>query len=47
MTMLKYECDKGNQKISKCVCFLSTHLSLRQLLLVKLLDLGAVSQQVA
>lgn len=45
---VKYERDKReNAKHQQCVLFLSTHLSLRQLLLVNLLDLGAVGQQVA
>lgn len=40
--MLKYERDKRNHSV-----FVPTHLSLCQLLLVDLLDLGAVGQQVA
>lgn len=47
LAMFKYSVCQRKQKTSKHVCFLSTHLSLRQLLLVDLLDLGAVGQQVA
>lgn len=39
---------KGDREYQSAFVFpLSTHLSLRQLLLVNLLDLGAVGQQVA